>query len=285
MVDKPVLLVDFNNAAWRSAHALKGAAMTYGGNATEVVYGILAEVGRAMERFSTNRVILCGDHPKGPARRVAIYPEYKQREKREDEEKLKFRETVARGMRLTRKMLRAAGYQGYAHAAGYEADDLIAAFHYAYDGQQKVIVSTDQDLYQLLDGDTVIHRPGNKDGPMTLQTFHRKYGIVPALWVGVKALAGCTSDNVPGCRGVGETTAIRYLKGELVHGKKLEAVEAHLRTAAYKRDRRLVRIPFDDGLYDPACKQGDDFALLNEIMWNSVCEQAGVLTLPYPGGV
>lgn len=280
MWDNPVLLIDFNNVAWRAAHALKGVELTHDGSPTSVVYGVLAEVGRAMTRFSTNRVILCGDHPKGPTLRMSLYSEYKARRVETDPEKVKFRETVAAGMRLTRKLLRDAGYAGYYHAAGYEADDLIAVFHYAYDGVEKVIVSSDQDLYQLIDPQTIIHRPGHKEGPMTLQTFHRKYGVVPAVWVGVKALAGCSSDNVPGLKGVGEGIALKYLKGELTHGKRLTDIEAHLRTAAYKRDRRLVTVPFDDRLLDRAIKT--DLPVLTELQWNTVCQTAGIRSIPYP---
>ena len=42
-----------------------------------------------------------------------------------------------------------------------------------------------------------------------------KYRIKPFEWHKVKAIAGCSSDNVKGVAGVGEITAIKYLKGEL----------------------------------------------------------------------
>jgi 5'-3' exonuclease len=282
MFDHPVLLVDFNNAAWRSAHALKRTDMEFGGQSTTVAYGILSEVGRLMERFSTKKVVLCGDHPDGPTLRTALYAGYKKRYDDSTEEEIEFRKTVGAGMTLTRKLLRKAGFRGYFQAPGYEADDLIAAFCYALEGQDKVVVSTDKDLYQLLDGTTVIHRPGAKVALVTLQTFHREYGIAPSMWVGVKTLAGCTTDKVPGLKGIGEGLAVKYLKGEMPAGKRYDSIVAHLRTPECKRDRKLVTIPFDGRLYDAACEAIDRGESLTEPQWNHVCKSAGIKTLPYP---
>jgi len=282
MLDQPVILIDANNAAWRSAHALRNAALSFADESTTVGYGLLSEVSRAMERFRSARVLLCGDHPAGPTMRKELFPEYKQKRTRDlSPEDLLFRQNVGVGLKRLRNHLRAAGYQGFVQAAGFEADDLIAAFCHHFWDEEKLIVSTDHDLFQLLDGKTIIHRPGTKAVLMTLQEFYKTYRITPADWVKVKALAGCTSDNVPGCSGIGEQSAISYLNKTLT-GRRLEKIEAHLLTPEYRRDLKLVTVPFDDQM-EAGCGivAARPFAWTEEI-WDRVCLSLGITTLPYP---
>ncbi|PNB68564.1 flap endonuclease, partial [Pseudomonas sp. FW305-BF6] len=67
------------------------------------------------------------------------------------------------------------------------------------------IYSNDRDLLQLLNEHTsqII---AQKTGEIiySMEHFNNDYGIHPKQWVDVKALLGDTSDNIPGCPGVGE---------------------------------------------------------------------------------
>lgn len=282
MNDSPLLLVDFSNAAWRAAHSLKAADLTNGGESTAVLYGVLAEVGRVMQRFDTSKVFLCCDHPNGPTLRKAVYPQYKvKRTDKATPEEMEFRVNVIKGIITAKRIIRQAGYKGFLQADGYEADDLIAAAHAARPGQFKVVVSTDKDLYQLIDPETVVFRPGAKENMLSVQSFHRLFdGLSPADWVRVKALAGCNSDGVPGLRGVAEKTAVKAVQGTLT-GKKMDAVTRHLATPEYERDLSLVRLPFDDRLLVPI-RRMTDAESLTELMWTRACRAAGIKYLHYP---
>lgn len=95
---------------------------------------------------------------------------------------------------------------------GYEADDLIASIVLNEENRYKgdfMIVSGDHDLYQLLDHATIYHpRTRNIIGKTLLK---EEYKLTPDQFGMLKAIAGCTSDNVPGIPGIGEKRAISYL--------------------------------------------------------------------------
>ncbi len=94
----------------------------------------------------------------------------------------------------------------------YEADDIIATLAHqgVARGYEVVIVSADKDLMQLV-GDHVLMYDPMKD-----QTFDRagviaKFGVPPELVADVLALAGDTSDNVPGVPKVGMKSAAKLV--------------------------------------------------------------------------
>lgn len=98
----------------------------------------------------------------------------------------------------------------------YEADDLIGTLSNNWSStiQNKCyIYSNDRDLLQLLNEHTsqII---AQKTGEIvySIDHFSNDYGIHPKQWVDVKALLGDTSDNIPGCPGVGEKSAIPLIQ-------------------------------------------------------------------------
>jgi len=91
-----------------------------------------------------------------------------------------------------------------------EADDVIAYICRLeqFREWQKVIVSSDKDFFQLLDDQTVVYRPIQK------QVLNKKYildefGVHPNNFALVRAMAGDRSDNLPGIKGVGVKTAAK----------------------------------------------------------------------------
>jgi len=93
-----------------------------------------------------------------------------------------------------------------------EADDLIAytCRYSAYKDDQKVIVSSDKDFYQLLDDNTILHRPIQKQYLNKLSIVE-EHGIHPQNFALARAIAGDPSDNLSGIGGVGlKTIAKRF---------------------------------------------------------------------------
>ncbi|MDP8916665.1 MAG: DNA polymerase I, partial [Pseudomonadota bacterium] len=86
--------------------------------------------------------------------------------------------------------------------AGYEADDIIAAYSCrARDsGASVVIVSSDKDLMQLV-GDHVVMLDPIKQLPIGREQVVEKFGVQPEKVVDVQALVGDSVDNVPGAPG------------------------------------------------------------------------------------
>jgi 5'-3' exonuclease len=94
----------------------------------------------------------------------------------------------------------------------YEADDGIALFCKRFGGQ-KIIATRDEDMYQLINEDTMIFDPSNNK-KKDLKWFMKEYGISPEQWTEYKAIAGCKSDTVPGVPGMGEKRTLDYLKNK-----------------------------------------------------------------------
>lgn len=94
----------------------------------------------------------------------------------------------------------------------YEADDIIATYvaRVVEAGGEAVIVSSDKDLMQLIQpGVTMFDSMKNKViGPKEVED---KFGVAPSSVVDLQALAGDSSDNVPGVPGIGVKTAALLL--------------------------------------------------------------------------
>ena len=95
---------------------------------------------------------------------------------------------------------------------GYEADDLIATYAKlaAAEGINVVVISADKDLMQLI-------RPGvsmldpMKNRTIGLGQVKEKFGVAPDKVIDVQALAGDSTDNVPGVPGIGVKTAAQLI--------------------------------------------------------------------------
>src|SRR6185312_3793217 len=92
--------------------------------------------------------------------------------------------------------------------AGYEADDIIAAYacQVRDAGGEVVIVSSDKDLMQLV-GPQVSMLDTMKNVRIGIPEVMEKFGVPPEKVVDVQALCGDSVDNVPGAPGIGIKTA------------------------------------------------------------------------------
>jgi DNA polymerase-1 len=96
----------------------------------------------------------------------------------------------------------------------FEAEDIIASLSAkaVENNLSAVIVSSDKDLYQLLDnGRVMIYNP-TQDRILTEGDFLKEYGFPPSLVVDYLALAGDSIDNIPGAQGIGKTGASQLIK-------------------------------------------------------------------------
>ncbi|MFV1950436.1 MAG: DNA polymerase I [Nitrospinota bacterium] len=131
---------------------------------------------------------------------------------------------------------------------GYEADDIIGtiAKRAEKEGYQVTIVSGDKDLMQLISPnvkmlDTLKNRLfGEKE-------VIEKFGVEPKRVVEVMALAGDTSDNIPGVPGIGPKTATALIKRFedvetlLYNAEKVDSARIKEKLLRYKDQARLSR--------------------------------------------
>ena len=94
----------------------------------------------------------------------------------------------------------------------YEADDLIATYadQILKKGAKVTIVSSDKDLMQLYRKNVRIFDP-MKNKFITEEDILSKFGVDPSKVIDVQALAGDSSDNVPGVPGIGVKTAAELI--------------------------------------------------------------------------
>ena len=94
----------------------------------------------------------------------------------------------------------------------YEADDLIATYvdQILKKGAKVTIVSSDKDLMQLFKNKVRIFDP-MKNKFISEEDVQNKFGVDPSKVIDVQALAGDSSDNVPGVPGIGVKTAAELI--------------------------------------------------------------------------
>ena len=95
---------------------------------------------------------------------------------------------------------------------GYEADDLIATYTELAlkEGNEVTIVSADKDLMQLIRPNVEFY-DSMKNKYFSKEDVKEKFGVYPELVTAVQALAGDSTDNIPGVPGIGIKTAAELI--------------------------------------------------------------------------
>lgn len=235
-----LIVVDANYLCYVEKYGL-ASGLQFKGSATGIIFGFFKHILWLANQFGTSNFAFCWDSK--ISFRRDIYPEYKSnrrnKETTEDEREL---DAIAYKQfdELRQWALPTFGFKKVFHVNGYESDDLIASIVLEDNQYNKIVVSSDQDLFQLLDKCTLYNivkkQVYNKDN------FRREFGITPKDWIQVKQIAGCKSDGVPGVKGVGEKKAIQLMTSELKKGKTYDKYVAS--KAIIERNRRLVALPF-----------------------------------------
>ena len=239
----PWLLIDVSPIAYRSMYVM--SELSHEGMATGAIFGIFRLVTELTELFNTDRVVWCFDG--GYTARLKIYPEYKANRHTNEvfqSEEMQARRSIREQLdRLRDGVLSEMGFRNVFCQKGYEADDVIASICQRLpEGETAIIVSGDNDFYQLLEGTTVQMWNINKKRSYSATSFVREFHIDPGLWSQVKAIAGCPGDNVAGIPGVGVKTAVKYLRGKLNHSTKAyENIRRSL--ALVKSNLKVVKLP------------------------------------------
>jgi DNA polymerase-1 len=229
------LLIDAHGVGYRAHHST-------GSLDSGIAFGFLTTVLQLGGRYHTNSFVFCWDSP--GSLRKKLFPEYKaSRVVKTPEEKAERELIYTQFNSLHAYILPALGFMNQLQQDGFEADDLIAQTLIDNPDRQFLMVSSDHDLFQLLQYKNCKGQYLLSSGKlMTASSFMAEYRVPAREWVSVKSIAGCDGDGVPGVPGVGEKTAIKYLMDELPDGKKKEAIHNHW--ARIHSNFKLVRLPF-----------------------------------------
>jgi len=222
--------------------------LSFDEKSTGIIFGFLNQIFQLAKYFNYPRFIFAWDSKK--SYRKDVYPDYKRKDKKIAQDLLELLD-ISRPQFTTLRfqILPKIGFVNNFIQAGIEADDIIAIITKSIlkpfeDHDQYIIVSVDNDLYQLLSPSVSMFNPKTKK-LYTENDFIKEFRIRPYDWQNVKALAGCDGDNVKGISGVGIKTAIRWFKGELREGKKADTISALSTLKIYLANLPLVTLPYE----------------------------------------
>jgi len=174
----------------------------------------------------------------------------------------------------------------------YEADDLIATYTELIlkRGAKVTIVSSDKDLMQLLKPGVRIYDP-MKNKEIGLEDVKNKFGVEPNKVIDVQALAGDSSDNIPGVPGIGVKTAAELINKYQSLEKLLQKAEEikqtkRRQTIIENKDKAILSkklvilkndIKVKDQIEDFVLKEIDKdklYTFLREMEFNRLLSQA-----------
>ncbi|MBU2575794.1 DNA polymerase I, partial [Patescibacteria group bacterium] len=205
--NKKFIIIDGNALLHRAWHALPPLT-TKDGKLVNAVYGFASIMLNIIKDLKPDYGIVAFDPP-GKTFRHKQYKEYKAtRQKQPDE--------LYEQIPMVKEVAKDFGFS-IEEKEGYEADDVIGTLSKKAKKHnlETVIVTGDMDALQLVDKNTVVYtikRGINDTIIYDVKAVKDKHGFGPEKVVEYKALAGDSSDNIPGVVGVGDKTAKDLLK-------------------------------------------------------------------------
>ena len=232
-----MIIFDSNYVAYVNKFSLS-QGLSYQGTHTEIIFGFLKQVLSLAEQFKDYNVVFCWDSKE--SLRKKICPEYKTNRKENLTEEQKEANQIAYAQFdiLRKTILPELGFNNNFMENGYESDDLIASLVLTRT-DKPMVISSDKDLYQLLDHCNIYSI--TKREIYNKELFTREYSIRPSRWVTIKSIAGCNTDNIKGVEKVGEKTVIKYLKGEI---KPTTKTYDSIVNFDISINRKLIELPF-----------------------------------------
>ena len=206
---KSLLLVDAYAMIYRAYYAfIRAPRMTSRGENTSAVFGFCVTLDDLLKRVHPTHIGVAFD-PHGPTFRHEAYEQYKAQRQETPED---IRWAVPRIKAILEAMNIAI-----LEVPGFEADDVIGTLAGEAEkaGFEVYMATPDKDYGQLVTEHIRMYRPRHTGGfeLMGPQEVCAKYGLNNQQQViDLLGLMGDASDNIPGCKGVGEKTAVQLLQ-------------------------------------------------------------------------
>ena len=204
-----MFLLDAYALIYRAYYAfIKNPRINSKGLNTSAIMGFVNTLNEVMTKENPTHLGVAFD-PSGPTFRHMEFPEYKaQREA--------CPEDIKTAVPIIKKILEAYRIP-VLEVEGFEADDVIGtlATKAGMSGIETYMLTPDKDYGQLVGNNVYMYRPRHNGGyeVMGTQEVIEKYGIDNTSQViDLLGLMGDASDNIPGCPGVGEKTAVKLIK-------------------------------------------------------------------------
>ena len=206
---KTLLLIDAYAMIYRAYYAfIRAPRMNSRGENTSAIFGFIVTFEDLLKRLKPSHIAVAFD-PAGPTFRHEAFEQYKAQRQETPED---IRWAVPRIKQLLQAM-----NVPVLEVPGYEADDVIGTIaHMAErEGFEVYMATPDKDYGQLVTEHVFMYRPRHTGGFEKLgpQEVCEKYGLQhQSQVIDLLGLMGDSSDNIPGCKGVGEKTAVQLLQ-------------------------------------------------------------------------
>ena len=206
---KKLLLIDAYAMIFRAYYAfIRAPRMNSKGENTSAIFGFTITLDDLLKKVNPTHVGVAFD-PKGGTFRHEAYEQYKAQREETPED-------IRKAVPVIKRLLETMNIPAF-EVPGFEADDVIGTL--AKQGEQagfEVFMATpDKDYGQLVSEHIFMYRPRHTGGfeVMGPKEVCEKYGLQDKTQViDLLGLMGDASDNIPGCKGVGEKTAVSLLQ-------------------------------------------------------------------------
>ena len=206
---KRLFLLDAYALIYRSYYAfIKNPRINSKGENTSAIFGFINTLEDLLKRENPSHLAVAFDPP-GPTFRHTAFEAYKaQREKTP--------ETIIWSIPYIKEILKAYRIP-ILEVEGFEADDVIGTLSLKAekDGFKTYMMTPDKDFGQLVSEHSFIYRPrygSSEFEVMGIEEVNKKFGLKhPCQIIDLLSLMGDTSDNIPGCPGIGIVTAQKLI--------------------------------------------------------------------------
>lgn len=205
---KTLLLIDAYAMIYRAYYAfIRAPRMNSKGENTSAIYGFANTLEDLLRRIKPTHLAVAFD-PHGKTFRHEAYEAYKAQREETPED-------IRRAVPVIKRLLQARNIRAI-EVDGFEADDVIGTLAKQAEAQGFTVymATPDKDYGQLVSDHIFMYRPRHTGGfeQMGVAEVCGKYGLTNQLQViDLLGLMGDASDNIPGCKGVGEKTAVQLL--------------------------------------------------------------------------
>lgn len=288
-MDNRLFLLDAYALIFRAYYALiKMPRITQSGFNTSAIFGFVNTLEEVLRKENPSHIAVCFD-PQGPTFRDDAFEKYKG-------ERASTPEDIKLSVPIIKEIVRAYNIP-VIEIDGFEADDVIGtlAKRAEKEGFTTYMMTPDKDFGQLVSPSVLQYKPSYRGQDFELRGEEEvcaRYGIKRTSQViDLLALMGDKIDNIPGCPGVGEKTAVKLiadfdnvenlventdkLKGALK--KKVEENKEQILFSKYLATIRTdapVQIPFED-MKRSAPDRDKLFAIFKELEFKSLMDRVG----------
>lgn len=206
---KKLLLIDAYAMIFRAYYAfIRAPRMNSKGENTSAIFGFAITLDDLLRKVNPTHVGVAFD-PKGGTFRHEAYEQYKAQREETPED-------IRKAVPVIKRLLEAMNIPAF-EVPGFEADDVIGTLSQQAEaaGFEVYMATPDKDYGQLVSEHIYMYRPRHTGGfeLMGPKEVCEKYGLQDKSQViDLLGLMGDASDNIPGCKGVGEKTAVALLQ-------------------------------------------------------------------------